>query len=352
MIPHLSLSYQDVSLIPTYNPEPSRNDYETKIAFGHQTFKLPVVPANMACVINTDLARWMSRDGYFYIMHRFNKDVSSPPNFDNEKFLRTANEERWKTISISLGVQNYDKRFLEMALQNRYRIDYLTLDIAHAHSLLMKEMLEFVLKLNVIDVAPFIIVGNVAASEAVADVTSWGAQAIKVGIAQGGACTTYGQTGFGTPMFSCMMECSAATKVPLIADGGVKVNGDIAKALRAGGTMVMAGSLFAACKDAPGETTVRNEETGEWLLDFPDLNDANSCRRVPVLRPKTYKRYYGSASIYNKHINRHVEGTMVELPCNGMTYEEKLLEVTDSLQSSFSYAGGKITSVGWNVRRE
>lgn len=61
-------------------------------------------------------------------------------------------------------------------------------------------MLEFVLNLNVIDVPPFIIVGNVATPEAVEDLTHWGAQAIKVGIAQGGACTTYGQTGFGTPM--------------------------------------------------------------------------------------------------------------------------------------------------------
>lgn len=118
-----------------------------------------------------------------------------------------------------------------------------------------------------------------------------------------------------------------SAKVPLIADGGIKMNGDIAKALRAGGTLVMAGSLFAACENSPAETYL-DEKTGLRM-----------------------KRYYGSASVYNKHHKRHVEGTMVELPCNNMTYEEKLYEITDSLQSSLSYAGGNIASVGWNIRR-
>ena len=102
-----------------------------------------------------------------------------------------------------------------------------------------------------------------------------GADAVKVGIGGGYACTTKDKTGFTYPMFSCIMECAKDKNIPIIADGGVRSNGDIAKALVAGASMVMCGSVFAACSDSPA----------------PLVKDASGRR---------FKQYFGSASVHNK----------------------------------------------------
>ena len=334
----LSLSYQDVFLLPRYSTYYSRDSVKTEVTFGPRTFKLPIVPANMACVIDINIARWMSENDYFYIMHLFNNGEGAP-NQDNWEFLKTANREQWKTISVSLGVQETDRKFLLDARYENLRIDYLTLDIAHAHSVRMKEMLKLISEMYWIG-RPFVIAGNIATSEAVKDLEAWGVDAIKVGIAQGGACTTYGMTGFGTPMFTCMLHCAGVATKPLIADGGIKTDGDIAKAIRAGASMVMAGSFFAACKDSPAENIYNEleEHTDHLAID-------NDVRKI------THKKYYGSASIQNKHNHRHVEGTLIKLECNHLTYEQKLLEIKDSYQSSLSYAGGDLNKVKWGIRR-
>ena len=336
-------SYQDVFLKPRYSEFHSRSEADTSIIFGNQTFKFPVVPANMECTMNVDKAKYMSENDYFYIMHRFNKDKNEPANTDNKKFIEVANNENWKTISISLGVKDEDAELIEHCISNKLRIDYLTLDIAHAHSIRMKEMLAYLNRMYRSDICtverPFIIAGNVASAGAVVDLENWGADATKVGIAQGDACTTYGQTGFGAPMFSCIQECADIATKPIIADGGIRTNGDFAKALVAGGHMVMAGSIFAACIDSPAETVYREIITNEL-----------SNRGAGKIIVKPYKTYYGSASAKNKGANVHVEGRVVELECNKMTYAEKLHEITESLQSSISYAGGDFSEVEYGIR--
>ena len=336
-------SYSEVFLKPRYSEFHSRSEANTSVTFGNQTFKLPVVPANMECTMNVDKAKYMSENDYFYIMHRFNKDKNEPANTDNKKFIELANNENWKTISISLGVKNEDVDLIEHCISNKLRIDFLTLDIAHSHSVRMKEMLAYLNRMYRSDICtverPFIIAGNVASAGAVVDLENWGADATKVGIAQGDACTTYGQTGFGAPMFSCIQECADIATKPIIADGGIRTNGDFAKALVAGGHMVMAGSIFAACIDSPAETVYREIITNEL---------SNKGAGKIIVKP--YKTYYGSASAKNKGANVHVEGRVVELECNKMTYAEKLHEITESLQSSISYAGGDFSEVEYGIR--
>jgi len=323
------LSYQDVFLKPQYSKYHSRSEADVSIQLGLKKFKLPVTPANMKCTIDTKLAKWMSENDYFYVMHRFNANHYDTPNTDNINFIEKANQENWKNISISLGVKQEDMDLVEHCIKKNLRVDYITIDIAHAHSIRMKEMLSYILRMYRSEICsiekPFIIAGNVATPAAVVDLENWGADAVKVGIAQGDACTTYGQTGFGLPMFSCMLECSAAARKPLVADGGIRMNGDVAKAIRSGGNMVMVGSVFAACINSPAETV--KDESGT----------------------KTYKQYFGSASSINKGANVHVEGRLVSLECNGFTYEQKLKEMTESLQSSMSYAGGDIRLADWGV---
>ncbi len=279
-------------------------------------YQLPVIPANMKSVISEAQCRWLAQNGYFYIMHRFDIDV--------QRFIEEANRELWPLISVSFGVKPLDKQAIYNLRVSGARVDFITLDIAHGHSLLMKDMIKYC-KENLPDTS--IIAGNVATPQAVKDLADWGADVVKVGIGQGSPCTTKDKTGFTLPMFSCVQECSGLFKgemfgpkdfsapIPIIADGGVKCNGDIAKALVAGATMVMAGGSFACCSDSPAHAI--------------EIDGA------------LHKAYYGSASFENKKTKTHIEGVLKNVPTCGMNLESKLIEIKEDLQSSISYGGGK-----------
>lgn len=309
-----SLSYQNVYLVPNYSSLASRSEADIRTNFLGFTFKAPWLPANMESVINEDIADWLAEKEYFYIYHRFG---------DTRKFLQRTRAEAWKMVSISVGVKESDRELILDIAQSKCRVDFITIDIAHGHSILMKDMISFISK-NLPGVR--IIAGNVATAQAVADLASWGANAVKVGIAGGQACSTKNQTGFHIPMFSCTQRCSHLFDyIPIIADGGIRENGDIPKALVAGAQMVMAGGMFAACIDAPGDN-VRAHHPDSAYTDL----------KSPIIK----KRYHGSASAKQKGYKKHVEGYELEIPCNGMTISEKYEELSDSLKSAVSYAGG------------
>lgn len=301
-----ALKYSDISLIPNYSEAHSRSDCDPSINLHGKKFLLPIVPANMKSVIDMHTAEWMSSHGFFYIMHRFDRDLAED----------VGNSQDWDNVSFSVGVKAKDKMAIQKISKREHRVDYLTIDIAHGHCKRMKVMIKWIKK-YLPDAK--IIAGNVATAQAVRDLANWGADIVKVGIGQGSPCTTKDKTGFTMPMFTCTKLCSNVVLddgevVPIIADGGVKCNGDIAKAISAGATMVMAGGLFAACTDSPAITS--------------------SINNVP------HKAYFGSASAENKGHNKHIEGKLTNIVSNNMTYGEKLSEITQDLQSSISYAGG------------
>ena len=308
-----ALKYEDVCLLPNYSEVYSRVDCSTETTLCDKKFKLPIIPANMKSVIDMHLARWMSENDYFYIMHRFENSL--------HEVVSQMNDENWNTISASMGVQMKDKKDVVAISKQKQRVDFITIDIAHGHCERMKIAIECIKKFLP---NTKIIAGNVATDQAVRDLSDWGADVVKVGIGQGSPCTTKDKTGFTMPMFSCTQKCSglysgdfvegSEKKIPIIADGGIKCNGDIAKAIVAGANMVMAGGLFAACTDSPAVTST--------------INDVQ------------HKAYFGSASAENKGHNNNVEGKLTNISCNNMTYEQKLNEITQDLQSSVSYAGG------------
>lgn len=322
------LSYQDVDLVPKYSELESRDKADTTVEFLGRKFNLPVIPANMIDVINFDIAYDLSESGFFYIYHRFDNQLDH---------LRCCNSNNWCLISISVGVNEPDRKFLLQASQEDLRVDYITIDVAHGHHEKVQWMLHYIK-----DKFPKtkVIAGNVATREAVDDLESWGADAIKVGIGGGSICTTRQQTGFHVPMFSCVLDCTSdiywsegkkapklelkPVNVPIIADGGIQFFGDNAKALVAGATMTMCGSLFAFCSDSPAK----------------------------VVSGK--KQYRGSTSFEAKKRNHHVEGRMIEMEYT-VTVEERLYEIQQALQSSISYAGGKdlsaFNSVEWQVHK-
>ncbi|MEK6882232.1 MAG: IMP dehydrogenase [Nanoarchaeota archaeon] len=319
--------YSKISLVPNYGILKSRQDAKTMVAFNRKFYRLPVCVSNMSSVMSNQLAKWMSENEYFYLMHRFNGIKNKK---DLKWFIEKANNENWCDINISLGVKLEDSALIDWIIANEYRVDAICLDIAHGWSVNMKGMLSYinsVWKKN----KPFIIAGNVATKQAIIDLNSWGADCCKVFIGPGYACETYKQTGFATlGTFSTALACCDEPPCSIILDGGIRDNGDFTKSLVAGmqnnnhSVLTMAGSLFAACVDSPAETW---SETGDVA----------------------YKIYYGSASRKNGN-RKNIEGREIMLECNSMTYEQKLKEIEESLQSAISYAGGSNLEAFKNVK--
>jgi GMP reductase len=296
--------YDNILLLPRKCLVDSRSECDPSVELGGRRFKLPAVPANMKTVIDEPIARMLAANGYFYVMHRF--------DLDSVAFAK-AMREAGLYVSISTGVKPSDDAVIETLAATGVGADFVTIDIAHGHAESVRRTIEHIKqKLP----QAFVIAGNVGTPEAVIDLENWGADATKVGVGPGKVCITRLKTGFGTGgwQLSALKWCARVATKPIIADGGIRHHGDIAKSVRFGATMVMIGSLFAGHEDSPGQTV---EVDG-----------------------KLYKEYYGSASDFNKGEYRHVEGKRILEPVKGRL-ADTLREMQEDLQSSISYAGGR-----------
>lgn len=297
--------YEDIQLVPNKCIVKSRSEIDTRIKFGPMTFNIPVVPANMQTVIDEKLAVWLAQNGYFYIMHRFDEDERLP-------FVKRMHDQGL-FASISVGVKPKEHELIDKLAAQNLVPEYITIDIAHGHSDTVIEMIKHI-KQSMPEV--FVIAGNVGTPEGVRELENAGADATKVGIGPGKACITKLKTGFGTGgwQLAAVRLCAKAASKPIIADGGIRNNGDIAKSVRFGASMVMIGSMFAGHEETPGEVV---EQDGQ-----------------------KYKVYYGSASQYQKGQYKNVEGKKLLVPYRGHI-SDTLREMQEDLQSSISYAGGK-----------
>ncbi|WP_085992693.1 GMP reductase [Oceanobacillus senegalensis] len=305
--------YEDIQLIPAKCVVKSRSECDTKVTLGERTFKMPVVPANMQTIIDEKIALYLAENGYFYIMHRFEPEKRID-------FIKDMNA-RGLYSSISVGVKEEEYRFIEQLVDEKLIPDYITIDIAHGHSDAVISMIKHI-KEHVPE--SFVIAGNVGTPEAVRELENAGADATKVGIGPGKVCITKIKTGFGTGgwQLAALRWCAKAASKPIIADGGIRTHGDIAKSIRFGATMVMIGSLFAGHEESPGETV---EKDG-----------------------KLYKEYFGSASEFQKGEKKNVEGKKMYVDYKG-SLQETLTEMEQDLQSSISYAGGRELNAIRNV---
>ncbi|HEO4748242.1 TPA: GMP reductase [Streptococcus agalactiae] len=295
--------YEDIQLIPNKCIISSRSQADTSVKLGNYTFKLPVIPANMQTIIDEEVAETLACEGYFYIMHRFNEEARRP-------FIKRMHD-KGLIASISVGVKDYEYDFVTSLKEDAP--EFITIDIAHGHSNSVIEMIQHI-KQELPET--FVIAGNVGTPEAVRELENAGADATKVGIGPGKVCITKVKTGFGTGgwQLAALRWCSKAARKPIIADGGIRTHGDIAKSIRFGASMVMIGSLFAGHLESPGKLV---EVDGQQ-----------------------FKEYYGSASEYQKGEHKNVEGKKILLPVKGRL-EDTLTEMQQDLQSSISYAGGK-----------
>lgn len=229
-----ALTYDDVALVPQFNNIPSRTEPSLETWLTKQMkMGIPILAANMDSVICEELAQVLIEQGSIPIFHRFT-------SFEEQK--KWVKKFQGKTfISCGIGIQKMDemRELLELGALG------VCIDVAHGHSDRMFKQIEELKKHHP---DKEIIAGNVCTAMAYHDLVNAGADAVKVGVGPGAACTTRMVTGFGVPQFTAVQDCARIAdklRVPLIADGGIRTSRDVVLALAAGASSVMVGKLFS-----------------------------------------------------------------------------------------------------------
>lgn len=306
-----SLTYGDVFIIPAYSEFSSRSKIDTSAKLGTLSLDVPVISANMETVTGSEMAISMRQSGGIGALHRYGEIKENVSEYLQVKALGLE-------CIVSVGVNEESKDRAKALYEAGAR--YFIIDIAHGHSLMMKEMVTY-LKKEYPNM--FLIGGNVATPEAVQDLEAWGCDAVKVGIAGGMVCTTKNVTGVHVPMFSCLYSCSSAATKPIIADGGIKEYADAAKALGLA-DFVMCGGMFAGCKEAPGERV-----GGKKVYRGMASRDSAMTSKEIVLR-------------YQKTGHEPTpEGKEILINATDVSAKKVVKELQGALRSTFSYCNAK-----------
>lgn len=241
----LGLTFDDVLLVPRRSAVRSRSDVSVQTRLTRNLeLAVPIVAANMDTVCEADMALAMARLGGIGIIHRF---LGVEDQADQVRRVRKA--EPSLLVGAAIGTDHdLDDRAARLVEAGA---DVLVLDIAHGHAV---HALEAVRRVKTDLPGTEVIAGNVATAEGALDLVEAGADAVKVGVGPGGVCTTRLVAGVGVPQLTAIDDVARSRPgVPIIADGGIRTSGDIAKALAAGADTVMLGSLLAGTTESPGE---------------------------------------------------------------------------------------------------
>ncbi|GAB4185120.1 MAG: guanosine monophosphate reductase [Simkaniaceae bacterium] len=260
-------TFDDIALVPQFNNVPSRTEpilesWLTK----NRKIHIPLVCSNMDTTISDELAEILISYGTIPIFHRFTSME------EQKKWVK-----KWKEKTyISCGIQRIEetRELLDLGASG------VCIDVAHGHS---DRMFRFIEEIKKTHPKHEVIAGNVCTAMAYHDLVNAGADAVKVGVGPGSACTTRIVTGFGVPQFSAIFDCAQIAgklRVPLIADGGIRTSRDVVLALAAGASTVMIGKLFALTdessapkknsKDSPTGKIAkfRGQASEDFQMDF------------------------------------------------------------------------------------
>lgn len=308
------LTYDDVLLVPSFSNIQTRKHID--ITSGGLRLPLPFISSNMDTVTEENMVIAMHEAGGAGIIHRF----LSPQRLD-QIIKRIKNCGALPIVSV--GVNNDSNDLISCALDNRCFA--FCVDVAHGHHASVRDrVIELRERIRgVTHHTPIIIAGNVATPMGVLYLADAGADIIKVGIGPGSHCTTRIVTGHGVPQLTAVANCVDAAKtyierrVEIIADGGIRNSGDIAKAFAAGADYVMLGKLLAGSTEAPGDISFDRQ------------------------RGQNVKFYRGMASFSaQKSIgkDRAPEGVASVIPATGPV-AATLSNLADGLRSALSYTG-------------
>lgn len=306
----VALTYDDIQLVPKYSEIKSRQNIilKTKVSRNY-SIDIPIVAAPMDTVCGYEMAKLLLTLGGVGCVHRFMSIE------EQSKIMKNLNEyraSRHQPLMACVGVNgDYFERSKELFNSGA---NIIIIDVAHGHHKNVKDAID---KIKSIDNSIDVILGNVATKQGATDMIAWGADGLRVGIGGGSLCTTRVQTGFGIPNVTAIQNCVNYNKVPIMADGGLRSSGDMAKALAVGANCVMLGSLLAGTTESPG--SIRVDEYGN--------------------RTKLFR---GSASLSTKKSNnqeeRNIEGESTVIQYKGSA-QTIIFQILDGIRSAFSYTG-------------
>jgi IMP dehydrogenase len=293
-----SLTYDDISLIPTQISRiKSRAEAITNCSFLGYRLNVPVISSPMDSVTGIEMAKELTKLGSIGILNRFDSSLDLILNAKNGKGIRA--------VSVAL---NTDQKTIEKIVEKKYLI---CIDTANANNKEVLKKTEQIKKKYDVKV----IVGNIAHGESLHQLENAGADAVRVGIGSGSVCTTSIQTGIGIGQVSSLLNIYYAKiqkklKIKIIADGGVKSSGDVAKAIALGADIVMLGRMLSGTRETPGEVIKYNGQL--------------------------WKKYRGSASFGVKMKNEFIEGEETMVAYKGVV-KNVIDGISDGLKSSMSY---------------
>ena len=250
-------------------------------------------------------------------------------DIEKNKLYPDASKDKFKRLRVGAAVgpaKNMEERVEKLV---KAEVDVLVVDTAHGHSKGVIDTIKYIKKnYKKVDV----IGGNIATIEAVRALAKAGADAVKVGIGPGSICTTRVITGIGAPQLSAIMTCTKEAKklgLPVIADGGVKYSGDMAKAIAGGASSVMLGSIFAGTKESPGKLIYHE---GKTFKSYRGMGSIGAMAGGG-------KERYGQADVKDesKYVPEGIEGQIVY---KGEVAHE-IFQMVGGLKSSMGYLGAK-----------
>jgi IMP dehydrogenase len=242
----------------------------------------------------------------------------------NEEFPHAAKDREGRLL-VGAAVGPFDDERVTMLVNEG--VDVIVIDTAHGHS---KNVVNAIKRIKRNFNVP-VIAGNVATSAGTEDLIVAGADAVKVGVGPGAICTTRVVAGVGVPQLTAIMDCTDVAnshKIPIIADGGIKYSGDIAKAIAAGASTVMLGSLLAGTEESPGRTVFVGGRKYKSYRGMGSLGAMGSS---------SGGRYYEKESNNKKLVPEGIEGIV---PYRG-TVAEVIYQLIGGLRSGMGYCGCK-----------
>jgi IMP dehydrogenase len=242
-----------------------------------------------------------------------------------QQYPRAAKDPRGRLrVGAAVGVHDYERIDALIAAE----VDVIVVDTAHGHSQNVIDTVKTIKSKYDIDV----VAGNIATAEATEDLIAAGANAVKVGIGPGAICTTRVISGVGVPQVSAIINCAKAAQkhnIPVIADGGIRQSGDITKAIAAGASSVMIGSLFAGLEESPGQLVIYK---GRQFKEYRGMGSLGAMVKGSAER-------YGqkSSAEKDKLVPEGVEG---RVPYRG-TLDDFVYQLVGGLRAGMGYCGAR-----------
>jgi len=259
------------------------------------------------------------------------------------QFPRACRDDRGRLrCGAAVGVFQFDRVEALLAAE----VDVLVVDTAHGHS---ENVLKTVAQIKSSHPGVQVIAGNIATPEAARDLIEAGADAVKVGIGPGSICTTRVVTGVGVPQITAIMRVAQAiadlgADVPVIADGGIRLSGDIPKALASGASSVMLGSLFAGLDESPGEVVITH---GRRYKSYRGMGSEGAMAAGSADRYRQADKVGTDGKVTQKFVPEGVEGLV---PYRG-TLAEFVYQLVGGLRSAMGYTGcGSIEALRTHAR--